>query len=50
MKENFKNGKQELTETGPVWNVKIDIPSSVSENSIRLYKKARKLKLKVILN
>ncbi|WP_163325687.1 hypothetical protein [Draconibacterium mangrovi] len=50
MKDNFKNGKPELQETGAVWNVKIDIPSSVSTNSIRLYKKAKKLKMKVILN
>lgn len=50
MKENFKNGKPELKETGPVWSIKINIPTAVSNDSIRLYKKARRLKLKVILN
>ncbi|WP_319229743.1 hypothetical protein [Draconibacterium orientale] len=50
MKENFKNGKPELKETGAVWSVKVDIPTAVSHDSIRLYKKARELKLKVILN
>lgn len=50
MKEDYKNGKQGLKETGPVWNIKIQIPTAVSEDSIRHYKKARNLKLKVILN
>ena len=50
MKDNFKNGKPELKEKGPVWSVKVDIPTAVSEDSIRLYKEARILKLKVILN
>ena len=50
MKENSKNGKQELKETREAWNVKINITSAVSDNSIRQYKKARALKMKVILN
>jgi len=50
MKDNFKNGKPELKEKGPIWSVKVDIPTAVSEDSIRLYKKTRILKIKVILN
>ncbi|WP_297086937.1 hypothetical protein [uncultured Draconibacterium sp.] len=50
MKQNFRNGKLEIKETGPVWKVKVAISSAVSDNSIRHYKNARKLKMKVILN
>lgn len=43
-------GKTDLKEQGPVWKVKIGIHSSVSENKIEAYEKAKKLKMKVILN
>ena len=50
MKQNDNKGKLDLKERGPVWKVKIGILSGVSNNSIQHYKKAKKLKLKVILN
>ena len=49
MKQNYK-GKLGLKERGPVWKVKIGIHSEVSGNSIRAFEKAKKLKMKVILN
>ncbi len=50
MKQNSNNGKPDLKERGPVWQVKIGIPTGVSEKSIQVFKKTKKLKLKVILN
>jgi hypothetical protein len=50
MKQNDNKGKVNLKDRGPVWKVKIGIHSSVSEKSIEAFKKAKKLKMKVILN
>ena len=50
MKRNYNKGKLDLMERGPVWKVKIGIHSGVSENAIQQFEKAKKLKLKVILN
>lgn len=49
MKQKNK-GKTDIKERGPVWKVKIGIHSEVSGNSIRAFEKAKKLKMKVILN
>ena len=49
MKQKNK-GKADLKERGAIWKLKIGIHSSVSENSIQIFKKAKKLKMKVILN
>lgn len=49
MKQNYK-GKTRLKERGPVWKVRIGIRSSVSESKIQVFEKAKKLKMKVILN
>ena len=48
MKEN--KGKTDLKERGPVWRIKIGIHSSISGNRIKAFEKAKKLKMKVILN
>jgi hypothetical protein len=48
MKQN--KGKTDLKERGPVWKIKIGIHSSVSGNKIQAFERAKKMKLKVILN
>jgi hypothetical protein len=50
MEQNFNNGKLGLKEDGPVWTVKIGIHSGVTENKIEVFEKAKKWKMKVILN
>uniref|UniRef100_UPI0032171E31 hypothetical protein n=1 Tax=uncultured Draconibacterium sp. TaxID=1573823 RepID=UPI0032171E31 len=50
MKQNFNKGKLGLKERGPIWKVKIGIRSGVAENKIEVFEKARKWKVKVILN
>ncbi len=50
MKQNLNNGKLDLKDIGPVWMVKINIHTGVSEKSIQVFEKTKKLKLKVILN
>lgn len=50
MKDNFSNRKLGLKERGPVWKVKIGIHSGISNNSIQFFEKAKKWKMKVILN
>jgi len=50
MKQNLNKGKLGLKDRGPVWKIKIGIHSGVSENSIQVFEKAKKWKMKVILN
>jgi len=50
MKQNSNNGKPDIKDRGPVWHVKIGIPTGVSEKSIQVFRKSKNLKLKVILN
>ena len=50
MKQNFNKGKLGLKDRKAVWNVKIGIHSGISGNSIQVFEKAKKWKMKVILN
>jgi len=48
MKEN--NEKLEMRASGPVWKPKIGIHSGITDNTIQLFRKAKRWKLNIILN
>ncbi len=50
MKHKSNNGKINSKEPVPIWRVKIGIDTAVAENAIHVFEKAKKIKMKIILN